>query len=116
MASFGEDLLVPLFSTTDPNFVAAEQGHRPVGAAYEPLPSSKWEDTQFPPSAKNVYARSPKFNSDGQRSTESNAGSTEEDTPLVWKRPEEFYQGNSYKLFEGIIEPNDINQGSLGNW
>jgi len=33
---------------------------------------------------------------------------------VVWRRPEEFFDGKPYQLYEGI-EPTDINQGALGN-
>jgi calpain-15 len=53
--------------------------------------------------------------------TESSIWSSELDGeyPLrekpVWKRPKEFMKGTP-KLFEDGIDPNDINQGSLGDW
>jgi len=57
-------------------------------------------DPSFPPDDTSIYD-----------------ASTEEKYPLdkrpVWKRPHEFM--NNPKLFEQDVDPNDINQGALGN-
>ena len=62
-----------------------------------------WTDAEFPPERKSLY--DPKID-------------TEVDDPrkfnnLTWKRASEIF--NPVYIFEDGVEPNDINQGQLGN-
>ena len=109
MASFTR-LHVPLFDSKHSGLVAARQGARPTFAQHNQ--TGKYSDPEFPATQTSVWTRSPSFNQFGR----AEAYVETEAQPLaVWCRPEQFYRGKNYKMFEGKIEPNDINQGSLGN-
>ena len=126
---------IGLFDQNQAGTAHAVQGQRPP-----PPPSShdgKFVDTAFPPTRETVYNKSPEFDSKGQKTLpgakeeddddddedddeeeedeEEEEEEEDEEPEVVWQRPEQFYHGHNYKLFEGKIEPNDINQGALGN-
>ena len=63
-----------------------------------------WTDSEFPPELSSLY--DPQID----RSCDANLFQS-----LTWKRASEIYQGQNPQIFADGIEPNDINQGSLGD-
>ena len=134
MSGFNQvgSFFIGVFDQNHQGTAHAVQGQRPP-----PPPTShdgKFVDSAFPPTQETVYNKSPEFDSKGQKRAkgedddeeddddedededeEAEGGEEEEQPEVIWQRPEQFYQGHNYKLFEGKIEPNDINQGALGN-
>jgi calpain-15 len=77
---------------------------------------SKFVDCTFPPSKKSL------FDSDNGREFMSGDGEADDDCngkyagTIVWRRPTEFAkEGETYTIFEGKVEPDDIKQGMLGD-
>lgn len=60
-----------------------------------------WEDEEFPPQFKSLFDRS------------IDQGDRSKYQQFKWKRAKEIYP--NAKLFSGGIDPNDINQGALGD-
>ena len=95
----------------------AEQDKKPQArsrAQYQSAEAQdgKFTDDEFPPCDDSIWTPQPTFSEDGTASFDS---SEVEKADLVWMRPEEFFQDEEYHMFEDKIEPNDINQGALGN-
>ncbi len=67
-------------------------------------------DPTFPPNDESLFKAST-ISSSGLSQLEAVARS-----PVIWRRPGEISgAGLPFQLFEGIIEPNDIKQGQLGD-
>lgn len=56
-----------------------------------------FEDDQFPAHLSSIYKKNKK------------------DKEIFWKRPNEFCE-NPPVFIQGKIEPNDLDQGSIGDW
>ena len=71
---------------------------------YEIIQMGKpWTDPEFSPDRKSLY--NPQIDTDVEDTSKFNN--------LTWKRASEIF--NPLYIFEDGVEPNDINQGSLGN-
>ena len=133
MADFSARALINFVADTS-GFQLAVQGQRPVGASFSG--GTKYTDNEFPAASESVWTKSPQFDSKGKRTQPQDGGGDDDDDDndddddddddndedeerddpeIIFQRPEQFFAGRSYQLFEGEIEPNDINQGSLGN-
>ena len=121
--------LIGVFDQHAAGMAPAVQGSRP--AATEFSGGGKYVDPQFAATHEHVYTKSPTFDGEGAESRKPDDDEDEDDeeeeeeeddeeedaeeAEVVWRRPDEFYSGKQFRLFEGKIEPNDINQGALGN-
>jgi len=57
-------------------------------------------DPIFPPNLKSIYLGAENFHIESK---------------VHWRRPNEFFNGQQFSIFDREIEPNDIKQGSLGD-
>ena len=125
-AGAASSFLSGIFDEHAQGMVGAVRGERPPPPQHS---GGKFTDSAFPPTHENVYNKSPTFeggaeskpddddedDEDEEEEEEDDEEEDAEENEVVWRRPEEFYSGKGYRLFEGVIEPNDINQGALGN-
>ena len=79
-----------------------------------PNPGEQYTDDIFPPNYNSLSSR----NSEGEFLDPKNGPKREkaiEANKLKWERASNIFKDSKYLLFEDKIEPNDVNQGTIGD-
>lgn len=80
--------------------------------------NKKFVDDLFPPNINSLVGKNPNGEIIDKASSryEKNLNKLQVKVDdVVWLRPEEFFPGGKYTIFEGSIDIDDVNQGNLGN-
>jgi len=79
------------------------------------IPGNKFTDKTFYPNETQIYAKSSLTGEYVKPHFPHLPPKQLKVTKLSWMRPEDFFKGKQFKLFQDAIECSDVNQGSLGN-
>ena len=105
------ELVVHKAHTLFPSHIIGSSSYEEISEHCKSL-SSSFIDVSFPPLSPSLYSGALLYDgrmSDSLLDEAINA-------PAAWRRPTDFMKDKSaIMLFEGIIEPNDIKQGMLGD-